>query len=288
MIYEQFIVSIVELIMLSWQPVLSYNFHNMTVTWLFYYFFKLQVDILHGLENISIFNIWKLWLVRCDVIFGETSVILPKISESFWSKGIPLWWFPVPTLKLNNSKTAWPISAIYISFSSILKALSYEMNMFSHCSSPLRVTQISNYKITKDLLRTQNVRSRLEVRPMHAKINISRGKGIEILLRNLKTMKELTVMQGKDMDLALGAAQGVRPMVVNLKGLCRWNVNIENQQETCLQIGTYVGLTISFFIQITLTIVSDFVTLEDKSFSLPVIIKLMKTVYCLNKLLLPT
>ena len=56
---------------------------------------------------------------------------------------------------------------------------------------------------------------------MHAKINISRGKGIEILLRNLKTMKELTVMQGKDMDLALGAAQGVRPMVVNLKGLCR-------------------------------------------------------------------
>ena len=60
MIYEQFIVSIVELIMLSWQPVLLYNFHNMTVTWLFYHFFKLHVDILHGLENISIFNIWKL------------------------------------------------------------------------------------------------------------------------------------------------------------------------------------------------------------------------------------
>ena len=117
--------------------VLLYNFHNMTVTSLFYHFFKLHVDILHGLENISIFNIWKLWLVRCDVIFGETSVILPKISESFWSKGIPLWWFPAPTLKLNNSKTAWPISAMYISFSSILNALSYEINMFSHCSSPL-------------------------------------------------------------------------------------------------------------------------------------------------------
>ena len=27
MIYEQFIVSIVELIMLSWQPILLYNFH---------------------------------------------------------------------------------------------------------------------------------------------------------------------------------------------------------------------------------------------------------------------
>ena len=59
MIYEQF-VSIVERIMLSWQPILLHNFHNMTVTWLFYHFFKLQVDILHGLENISIFNIWKL------------------------------------------------------------------------------------------------------------------------------------------------------------------------------------------------------------------------------------
>ena len=60
MIYEQFIVSIVELIMLSSQPILLYNFHNMRVTWSFYHFFKLQVHILHGLENISIFNIWKL------------------------------------------------------------------------------------------------------------------------------------------------------------------------------------------------------------------------------------
>ena len=60
MIYEQFIVSVVELIMLSWQPTLLYNFHNMRVTWLLYHFFKLQVYILHGLENISIFNIWKL------------------------------------------------------------------------------------------------------------------------------------------------------------------------------------------------------------------------------------
>ena len=60
MVYEQFIVSIVELIMLSWQSILLYNFHNMTVTWLFYHFFKLQVHILNGLENISIFNIWKL------------------------------------------------------------------------------------------------------------------------------------------------------------------------------------------------------------------------------------
>ena len=86
MIYEQFIVSIVELIMLSWQPILLHNFHNMRVTWLFYHFFKLQVHTLHSLENIWIFNIWKLLLVRCDVIFSGTSLILPKMSETFWRR----------------------------------------------------------------------------------------------------------------------------------------------------------------------------------------------------------
>ena len=60
MIYEQFVVSIVELIMLSWQPILSYNFHDMRVTWLFYHFFKQQVHVLHGLENVSNLNIWKM------------------------------------------------------------------------------------------------------------------------------------------------------------------------------------------------------------------------------------
>ena len=114
----------------------------MRVTWLFQHFFKLQVHILHSLENISIFNIWKLWLVRCDIIFSETSFILPKMSENFWSKEIPLWWFPGSTLKLNNSRTAWPIPAIYISFSSILNALSYEINLFSRCSSPLSVKDV--------------------------------------------------------------------------------------------------------------------------------------------------
>ena len=54
MIYEQFIVSIVELIMLSWQPILLHNFHNMRVTQVLYHFFKLQVHTLQGLENISI------------------------------------------------------------------------------------------------------------------------------------------------------------------------------------------------------------------------------------------
>ena len=77
-------VSIVELIMLSWQLILLHNFHNMRVTWLFYHFFKLQVNILHSLGNIWIFNIWKLWLVRCDVISVEQASYYqrcPKLSE---------------------------------------------------------------------------------------------------------------------------------------------------------------------------------------------------------------
>ena len=46
MIYKQFIVSTNELIMLSWQPIFSYNCHNMGITLLFYHFFKLQFHIL--------------------------------------------------------------------------------------------------------------------------------------------------------------------------------------------------------------------------------------------------
>ena len=58
MVYEQFTVPIVELIMLSSQSILFFNFRNMRVTWLLCHFFKLH--ILQGIENISIFNIWKL------------------------------------------------------------------------------------------------------------------------------------------------------------------------------------------------------------------------------------
>ena len=82
MIYEQFIVSIVELIMLSWQPILVHNFHNMRVTWLFYHFFKLQVQILYGLENTSIFNTLKLWLVTSFSAKRSSYYRkFPKISE---------------------------------------------------------------------------------------------------------------------------------------------------------------------------------------------------------------
>ena len=54
MSYEQVIVSIVELIMLSWQQILLYNFPNMRTSdeshLAFCPFFKSEVHILHGLE----------------------------------------------------------------------------------------------------------------------------------------------------------------------------------------------------------------------------------------------
>ena len=89
MIYEQFIVSIVELIMLSWQPIVLHNFHNIRVTLLFYHFFKLQVHILYGLENISI-----LIFGNCDLSDVTSFSVkrasyyrrFPKISE--------VWRFP--------------------------------------------------------------------------------------------------------------------------------------------------------------------------------------------------
>ena len=41
------------------------------------------------------------------------------------------------SLKLNTSRTAWPISMILVSFCRILNGLSDEINLFWRCSSPL-------------------------------------------------------------------------------------------------------------------------------------------------------
>ena len=42
------------------------------------------------------------------------------------------------SLKLNISRTAWPILMILVSFCKILNGLSDEINLFWRCSSPLR------------------------------------------------------------------------------------------------------------------------------------------------------
>ena len=57
-------------------------------------------------------------------IFGFSVIFLVKLSKS-------------RLLKLNISRTAWPILMILVSFCSILNGLSNEMNLFWRCSSPL-------------------------------------------------------------------------------------------------------------------------------------------------------
>ena len=42
------------------------------------------------------------------------------------------------SLKLNISRTAWPILMILVSFCRILNSLSDKINLFWHCSSPLK------------------------------------------------------------------------------------------------------------------------------------------------------
>ena len=132
------------LIMLSWQLILLHNFHNMRVTWLFYHFFKLQVHILHSLVNIWIFDIWKLWLVRCDIISVERASYYRRCPKRSEVKRFPFG-DSLTQLSRTNSRTAWPIPAIYILFSSILNALSYEINLFSRCNSPLSTYWSSNF-----------------------------------------------------------------------------------------------------------------------------------------------
>ena len=46
------------------------------------------------------------------------------------------------SLKLNISRTAWPILMILVSFCRILNGLSDEINLFWRCSSPLRTSII--------------------------------------------------------------------------------------------------------------------------------------------------
>ena len=68
-------------------------------------------------------------------------------------------------------------------------------------------SQISNYKMTRDFSELKNIKSRLEVRPMHDKMSIFRRKHIGIMLRNFTTMKELIALQDKDMAMGLGLGE---------------------------------------------------------------------------------
>ena len=120
MIYEQFIVSIVELIMLSWQLILLYIVHNMRLTW----FFKLQVH-LPGIHNRDadqasrIFNDRTEWMIRPHLLREALSLLAvnPSIDlfASRLNKQFPIFcsWKPDPD--------AWKIDAF--SFPLIQKGL---------------------------------------------------------------------------------------------------------------------------------------------------------------------
>ena len=65
-------------------------------------------------------------------IFGFLSFFVVKSPKS-------------QSLKLNISRTAWPILMILVSFRRILNGLSDEINLFWRCSSPLTSLHISIY-----------------------------------------------------------------------------------------------------------------------------------------------
>ena len=57
------------------------------------------------------------------------------------------------SLKLNISRTAWPILMILISFCRILNGRSDEINLFWRCSSPLRTAGENGLNSVDELLR---------------------------------------------------------------------------------------------------------------------------------------
>ena len=89
-------------------------------------------------------------LTKCDFLKGRFTQIffqemcysggkqtIHKVSAAFIVKNCHPW-----TSLTLKSRTAWPIPAIYISFSSILNAVSYVIILFSRCSSPLTESKV--------------------------------------------------------------------------------------------------------------------------------------------------
>ena len=91
-------------------------------------------------------NIRHWLLLNCAFIIADVSIIycfsgfLKLLKNNifgfsvFFSRKLP----KSHSLKLNISRTAWPILMILVSFCRILNSLSDEINLFWHCSSPLK------------------------------------------------------------------------------------------------------------------------------------------------------
>ena len=75
-------------------------------------------------------------------LVSQNFVLKSYLYQKLWRKTFGGSRTPPPRSgRVNNSRTAWPITVIYISFSLILNALSYEINLFSRCSFPLSVSK---------------------------------------------------------------------------------------------------------------------------------------------------
>ena len=92
-------------------------------------------------------NITHWLLFNCAFIIADVTIIycfsgLAKLlKRTTFSVFLSFFLVKLPkshSLKLNISRTAWPILMILVSFCRILNSLSDKINLFWHCSSPLK------------------------------------------------------------------------------------------------------------------------------------------------------
>ena len=92
-------------------------------------------------------NIRHWLLLNCAFIIADVTIIYcfsgfaKLLKKTTFSVFLSFFLIKLPKshfLKLNISRTAWLILMILVSFCRILNSLSDEINLFWHCSSPLK------------------------------------------------------------------------------------------------------------------------------------------------------
>ena len=91
-------------------------------------------------------NIRPWLLLNCAFIIADVTIIycfsgFAKLLKKQHFRFLSFFLVKLPKshfLKLNISRTAWPILMILVSFCRILNSLSDKINLFWHCSSPLK------------------------------------------------------------------------------------------------------------------------------------------------------
>ena len=93
-------------------------------------------------------NIRDCLLLICAFIISDVtqSVVLQFVKNNIFGFSV-VKLSKSRSLKLNISRTAWPILMILVSFGRILNGLSNEINLFWHCSSPLRKKTYEKHEV---------------------------------------------------------------------------------------------------------------------------------------------